>query len=172
MHIRTHVSPGARYNAWMTLRFLGTAILALLFSAALPLFVYAQAQSQDDLHAAIMAELLRDPRTANIPPAQLQVLVDALAQKAQVQNVSASDIRWHPQSTTGLVSQDQSMGFYPSGCADGFSSLCSISDAYGFSDESPTIPLALLVSSGLLILLIVRMIRHHQAMPASQTTQI
>lgn len=149
----------------MTFRILGTAILALLFSAALPLFVHAQAQTQDDLHAAIMTELLRDPRTANIPPDQLQALVDALAVQAQAQDVSAQDIRWHPQDVTGLASQDQAAP-YPDDCASGFSSLCSISDAYGFSDESPTIPLVLLATSGLLILLIVRMIRHHTALPA------
>lgn len=140
------------------------AALMIIVCAAFPLFAHAQVQPQEDLHAAIMSELLRDPRTANIPPAQLFALVNALAQKAQEQNIAASDIRWHAQTFSGM-NADQAVPIDFGDCAGGFSSLCTFTSAFGFVGNDPTIPLYLLVTSGLLILLIVRMIRHHRTVP-------
>jgi outer membrane murein-binding lipoprotein Lpp len=78
-----------RYTVGMTLR--ATVLSYILLAvcvAALPLFAHAQ---QDDLRATIMAQVLQDPRSAEIPPAQLEVLVDALSQKAQAENLEPAE---------------------------------------------------------------------------------
>lgn len=131
--------------------------------SALPLVTHAQT-AQDELHAAIMNSLLADPRTANIPPEQLRVLVDALALQAQAQSVTAADILWHPDTFQQASGADQSSAEYFTGCAGGLSALCPFSAAFGFAGSSfdPTIPLGLFASSGLLFIILRRMIKLHE----------
>lgn len=131
------------------------------------------------MKSAVMTQILRDPRAAEIPPEQLQALVNALAQKAESQKVPAADVMFQPATYTGepVPAQD---ALLPGDCDYGFMSTCSISEALGFVGEDVLlIPLALLAGSGLLILLIVRMKKHHHesghfddpkpaAMPAGQ----
>jgi hypothetical protein len=137
--------------------------IALLF--AFPLVAAAQsAQPSDEMKSAVMTQILRDPRAAQIPPEQLQALVNALAQKAEAQKVPAIDVMWQPATYTGepVAPQDALM---PGDCDYGFMSTCSISEALGFAgDDALVIPLVLLAGSGLLILLIVRMKKHHHEM--------
>lgn len=160
--------PGIGYNNLMTLRMPLIALVASLFLLLSPLVSSAQTQPADELHATIMAQLLRDPRTANIPPEQLKLLVDALASQAQSQEVTVTDLRWQPPASTigGELSQDEtSIG---ADCAGGFSALCVMSEGFGFVGPDITIPLFFLVISGLLILILARMKRYfHMIHPSA-----
>ena len=132
-----------------------TITLALIF----PLAVYAQA-AQDQLHAAIWASLLADPRTANIPPEQMQALVDALAEKAVAQNMTAEDISngstMGSTAATPVAAQEME-------CQRGIMGyLCAFNRSFGFSGDNYIVPLMLLVTSGLLIVVIWEMIIHHR----------
>ena len=136
-----------------------TIVIALIF----PLAVNAQQNAQiaqDELHAAIWASLLADPRTANIPPEQMQALVDALAVKAVAQNMTAEDITKGstmgsttatPVAAQHVVCQKGIMGY-----------LCAFNQAFGFAGDTYIVPLMLLVTSGLLIVVIWEMIIHHR----------
>lgn len=147
-----------RYTVGMTLR--ATVLSYILLAvcvAALPLFAHAQ---QDDLRATIMAQVLQDPRSAEIPPAQLEVLVDALSQKAQAENLEPADIVWQP----GVFSEATVTEEAAPACDSLIPLACVFTEAFGFQGEAIVIPLYLLVVSGLLILLIRRMKKHHHAM--------
>lgn len=58
------------------------------FFLILPLF--ASAQEEDALRAAIRADIMADPRSAEMSPTELDALVDALAARAEEQG-SAQD---------------------------------------------------------------------------------
>lgn len=161
------------YNVGMTLRLRAASALAVAL-LVLPLAVFAEVQPQDEMHATIMAQLLQDPRTANIPPEQLQQLIDALARQADVQKVTIGDLQWQPHPSTISGAADVGMKADTS-CASGFSALCVLSEGFGFAGSDPTIPLYFLVTSGLLILILARLRRHHELghfepVPATITT--
>ncbi len=125
-----------------------------------PLFVHAQTSSEDDLHVAIWSSLLSDPRTAHIPPSQMQALVDSLANEAQKQNLSPADILYRPErqqfaaaSTVPLPENTCDSSMLPA--------LCAFGTAFGFAGSDPSTPVALLATSTLLILIIKRMIKMH-----------
>ncbi len=115
---------------------------------SLPLLVGAQSAG---LSEAIRAEIMKDPRSASIPSAQVDAMVASLAQAASQQGVTASDITWQPaEATTGSSSGE--CGF-----------LCSINAIFGFGGNDYTIPVGLGVTSALLILFISAMLhRHHK----------
>ncbi|MDB5187841.1 MAG: hypothetical protein JWO50_361 [Candidatus Kaiserbacteria bacterium] len=48
------------------------------------------------LREAIRSEIMQDPRSASLTPAQLDALVDTLTTKASSQGVTAQQISWHP----------------------------------------------------------------------------
>ncbi len=147
----------------MTLRLPLIALLASFLLLLMPLLTSAQSGTPEEMRATIMAQLLEDPRTADVPPDQLAQLVDALAAQAQEQEVSTADLTWQPRPTTlGAPAADSTS--YDSVCSGGFSALCMMSEALGFIGDNPTVPLYFLVTSGVLVLLIVRMKRHHHAM--------
>lgn len=141
------------------------AIVALAF---VPLVTSAQSQPADEMHATIMAQLMRDPRTANIPPEQLKLLVDALANQAQSQEVTVTDLRWQPAVSTIGAEQTQVSADVGARCVGGFSALCVMSEGFGFVGPDITIPLFFLVVSGLLILILARMKRYfHMIHPSA-----
>jgi len=147
-------------------RFRSSRILLLAFCLAaflstIPLVTRAQTTTQpDELHAAIMSQLVADPRTANIPPAELKVLVEALVQQAQAQQVSASDILWHPSTFQEAAPAQQSSAEY-FGCSSELSAICPFSTAFGFAGDPNdlAIPAGLFLASGLLLLVISRILR-------------
>lgn len=146
----------------MTLRMPLIAFFASLLLLLAPLVSSAQTTAPAEVRATIMAQLLEDPRTADVPPDQLQQLVDALAAQAEVQGVDTADLTWQPRPTFAEPAAEPAV---PGGACDGgFSALCVLTEAFGFVGDNPTVPLYLLVTSGLLVLLIVRMKRHHHAM--------
>lgn len=135
------------------------AISALLWLA--PFFALAQQTGpDDDLHVAIWSSLLSDPRTANIPPDEMQRLVDSLAQEAQKQNLTPADILYRPErqqfaAASALPATDDS-------CDAAITQVfCSFNSAFGFSGNDVTTPVSLLATSTLLILLIRRMTKMH-----------
>ena len=132
--------------------------MAAMVATAFPLLVSAQ---QDDLRMAIQTSVLADPRTASIPPSQLNELVDALAEQAQAHHLSAADILWRPKTAEASTSGPAEGAAVPD-CAEGwYSYLCQVNTAFGFAGNDLTIPILLLITSGLLVLVIQRMIAHH-----------
>ncbi len=120
------------------------AVVALV---VLPFTVGAQSVG---LTEAIRAEILKDPRSASIPTAQVDAMVASLAQAAAQQGVTESDITWRPAvADTGTSGE---CGFF-----------CSINEIFGFGGNDYTIPLGLGITSALLILFISMMLhRHHK----------
>ena len=147
-----------------TIRQRGSIVSVALIILATIFFgqsAFAQAQ-QDELHAAIWASLLSDPRTATIPPAEMQQLVDALADKAKAQNMSAADILTQQNTIEGTNLQTGSLAQQPA-CTQGIMGyLCHFNQVFGFSGTNYAIPLMLLITSGLLIVIIWEMILHHR----------
>lgn len=162
-----------RYNRCMRR---AVQTLSLLILVALPLAVYAQsAPASDEMKTAVLTQLLHDPRTAQMPPAQLQQLVDALAQQAAAQNITPDDLRFQPSGfgEVPVTSAPRATVL----CDGNFFGGCTVSNALGFIGDNPTLPLYFLVTSGLLVLLIVRMKRHHHALghfdtPAAPATAV
>ncbi|MEN9413102.1 MAG: hypothetical protein RLZZ342_189 [Candidatus Parcubacteria bacterium] len=140
----------------MTLRFPLALVTLSLLVIGLPFFTHAQ---QEDLRATIMAQVLQDPRSAEIPPAQLEQIIDALSQKAQSENLESADIVWQPGAFHEAAASVESVP----ACDSLIPLACVFTEAFGFQGEAVVIPLYLLVASGLLILLIRRMHHHHAA---------
>lgn len=148
-----------RYTVCMSLRFVLTAALTLVFAVG-PSSVVAQSAEREQLRATIMAQIIQDPRSASIPPEQLQLLVDALSQEATEQEIAVEDILWQPAIVFGAAASEAPISSAPA-CESPVSFACVVAEAFGFVGDNPTVPLYLLVASGLLILLITRMRRHH-----------
>ena len=124
-----------------------TILLAAVMTV--PLFVSAQSAG---LSQAIRAEILKDPRSADIPQAQMDAMVASLAQAAAQQGVSESDITWHPVTAKNDSNTPLECGF-----------LCSVNAIFGFGGNDYTIPFGLGITSALLILFISMMLhRHHK----------
>ena len=70
------------------------AVFILVLLALLIVPVVLHAQASDDLRATIRAQLLSDPRTAGLSEEKLDSMVNLLAEEAQKQGVTASDITW------------------------------------------------------------------------------
>ena len=139
-------------------------ILGALLGLALPMLAGAQA-AQDDLHAAIWASLLRDPRTASIPPEEMQALVDQLAVEAQAQHMSAADILAHHEESAAFAATSASEPECDTGIK-GY--LCAVNKSFGFGGDDMLIPALLFGSSGLLALIIRRMRINAKAHLAAQ----
>jgi|GEM_PF-1383213 len=139
-------------------------VVVVLFalSAILPVVVAAQA-SDDDLRNTIQNSVLSDPRAANIPPAQLQGLIDSLVAQAQAQHMTSADILQRPQqAATGSTfngSQSQQGATCPAGW-QGY--LCNFNQIFGFEGNNYEIPIFLLVTTAFLIAVVWEMILHHR----------
>jgi hypothetical protein len=128
----------------MTFKYIPLAVITIL---AVPFFAGAQSTGLSD---AIRAEILKDPRAADIPQAQIDAMVSSLAQTAAAQGITESDITWRP--ATSDTSRD--------GSACGF--FCQVNRIFGFEGDDYTIPFGLGITSALLILFMSMMWhRHH-----------
>lgn len=127
-----------------------TKFLAISTAAILSLPFLVSAQSSG-LSEAIRAEILKDPRSSNIPSAQVDAMVASLAQAAAQQGVTESDITWRPvESIEG-------------GTASPCGFLCSVNAIFGFGGDDYTIPIGLGITSALLVLFLSAMLhRHHK----------
>ena len=144
------------------------ALGLLLFTA--PHRAHAQQDSTDtQLQANIRSALIADPRSAGLPPEQLNAMVQALSNQAESQGLSASDIAWKPGAQApGL---DRSATVATPNClygADGV--LCKLTQTYGLDTGDNTIPLLLGLLSGILIIIIGTLleIRHKAHLHAMQ----
>jgi hypothetical protein len=110
--------------------------------SALP--AYAQTTAEDQLRATIKTEIMADPRSQTMTPAQINSLVDALTIQAQEQGLTSSQLTYRPgtQNPTG------SSTLTP--CSD---ISCSIGRAFGLDGSLPLIPIALFVVAALFILI-------------------
>ncbi|MBV9191270.1 MAG: hypothetical protein JOZ85_12350 [Betaproteobacteria bacterium] len=139
----------------MTTRSTLIKILAPL--AFLAILAPQLALAQSDLKATIRAELLKDPRSAQMSPAQLDAMVELLANGAQKQGITAYDITWRPNGEKAAsLEANPECGSMP-----GF--LCTLNKAFGFDGSNVYIPLGLLITSGLLAFLLIELLHHHRA---------
>ncbi len=135
----------------------GLLATILLVSIAVPLTVRAQ-ESTSDLRATIRAELLSDPRTAGLSKADLDTIVNILAQEAEKQGMTSQDIQWRPQGTERFTGGDGTSSAPE--CAGGF--LCTMTEAFGFVGADTTIPFTLGAASMALVWLLAEMLHRHR----------
>lgn len=130
-------------------QFVKIAAVSAAVMIAVPMIALAE---QSALSQAIRAEIMKDPRSANISKVQMDSMVASLAQTAQAQGVSEADITWRPATADGSVQEQGTCDF-----------LCQINNIFGFGGDDYTIPLGLGITSALLILFISLMLhRHHK----------
>lgn len=120
----------------MVRKFVATLSVSLVL---LPLsFVYAHANPE--LEAAIESQITKDPRTANLTTDQLHKLVDALAEQAEMQGMSAQDIlnqqnNVAPQPDSSPATDNQTCPFVEQ--------LCAMNATLGLSPDSVIVPISL-----------------------------
>ncbi|MCE9541235.1 hypothetical protein K8R03_01595 [Candidatus Kaiserbacteria bacterium] len=141
----------------MRMMLVSLTVLAVI----LPFAVHAQSASQDDLRATIRAELLKDPRASQLPPNELDAMVNVLAQGATSQGITSGDITWRPAASG--VSQQSYEGSSQAFCMGLPAFFCAVSSGFGFDDSNTIIPIALLMTSGLLLFLLYELKHHHKA---------
>ena len=124
--------------------------IATICTAAVLTVPFMLSAQSTGLQRAIRAEIMKDPRSADIPQAQIDAMVSVLAQTASAQGVNEADITWKPVSVRGTP-EDAQCGF-----------LCTVNRIFGFGGDDFTIPIGLGITSALLILFISMMLhRHH-----------
>ncbi len=134
----------------------------LAIAAFMPIAVSAQ-EANADLRSTIQNSVLADPRVANVPPAQLQELVDALFAQAQAQHMTSADILWRPQQAAAGSTFGNNQGAETTTCTSGWQGyLCNFNHIFGFEGNNYTIPVFLLVTTAFLIAVIWELIIHHR----------
>jgi hypothetical protein len=101
------------------------------------------------LEGTIRAEIMKDPRSAEMTEEQIDLMVRVLAQDAADQGV-----------TSDQISPTERQAEQPASSAS-CGLLCSINHVFGFSGDDYTIPLALGFLSAVLILFMSLMLHHH-----------
>lgn len=144
-------SLGNRALATMLLTF------AILISLALLVPAMGHAQTSANLEATIRAELMSDPRTASLTSAQVEAMVSLLAQEAQRQGITASDITSRPSSFAEEMTDV---------CEGTPKVSCVFDVAFGLIGPDSTIPYILGATSMGLIWLLAEMI-HRRRYPAA-----
>ena len=127
--------------------------LTVLFSTP---FAFAQ---ESDLRATIRAQLLSDPRTANLSEADLSAMVELLAGEAQQQNITSSDITWQPQKTEEPAAPE-SVAYDACGSIPAF--LCAFNVALGFAGNDPTVPFLIGGAALALVWLLAEILHRHK----------
>ena len=138
------------------------AVLSFSLAALSPVVVLAQA-SPDDLRNTIQNSVLSDPRVANIPPDQLQGLIDALVAQAQAQHMTSADIIYRPQQAAAGATFPGAQAQESAACMTGWQGyLCQFNRVFGFEGGNYEIPIFLLVTTAFLIAVIWELIVHHR----------
>ena len=149
------VSPISRDNACM--KVLPAALATLLLTLPLAASAQTTATSSQDLalRASIQSALLSDPRTDQLPPEQLDILVTALAADAVAHHIKPADISYTPRMATdfGVATLAKS----DSDTCPLFS--CIFAQPYGLDGNDPLSAGLLFATSGALALIIRRMMR-------------
>jgi len=132
---------------------------AIFVCALILLFVFASlaaAQENADLQSTIRAAILSDPRSSQMSEEEIDAMVVALAEEAEVQGVTSEDIMWRPQDPASFEEAGDS-----SGEACGYAAfLCALNDAFGFSGSPLIIPLLLGITSALLLFVLGSILLH------------
>jgi hypothetical protein len=145
-------------------------VVVFAFAAFAPVLVRAQAGS-DDLRNTIQSSVLSDPRVANIPPDQLQSLIDALVAQAQAQHMTSADILFRPQQAAVGSTFAGGQAQQNAACMTGWQGyLCQFNQVFGFEGGNYEIPIFLLVTTAFLIAVIWELIIHHRKKMAAKTT--
>ena len=119
----------------------------------MPVTTYA-----DDLVATIRQEIMKDPRTAQMSPAQIDQMVHVLTVTAQKEGITAHDMTWRPPVVAApKLSFAEQLTHSPCSVIP---FACAINMAFGFDDSYPQIPLTLALSAMALIA-ITGLIHHH-----------
>ena len=160
------LAPGS-FGYWCTISVMNligrrVARIQLVFMVALVLAGIAIAPAvlsakDDDLTATVRAAILSDPRSETMSQTEVDAMVNALVEEARVKGVTAEDIVWWPADTdsAGDVAEEQATCVLPA-------FLCALNEAFGFSSDDLTIPLALFASSMVLLLVLSLMIKLHK----------
>jgi len=142
------------------MRFQVIGIAVAISFLILPLLTHAQTSgsttSSATLSAIIRAAILKDPRAAALPAAQLDAMVSALTSQAQAQGVTAQAIAYRPNAPV----PNYTTPFKPGTCADISSPLCVLGQSLGFDNPNKEVPIGLWITSGLLIAVIWHMRRN------------
>ncbi len=120
------------------------ALLALLI-----LTVPFAVSAQEDTRAQIRADLMQDPRTAELSSAELEQLVDALA--GQVESTPDGNMYLDAQSAPTFVYDD--------------APVATVSPYYAFLSTPIVIAILALIAG--LLSLVIFMLRHKKGTPAS-----
>jgi len=135
------------------------ALLTLVCVAIAPAVLSAK---DDDLTATVRGAILSDPRSETMSQTEVDAMVNALVEEARVKGVTAEDIVWWPEEE-GLpgsaIEETDTCGRLPV-------FLCALNEAFGFSSDDLTMPLALFASSMVLLLVLSLMIKTHRSHPA------
>lgn len=150
-----------RYSLSITSTLLALLCASILLVATLSVRV-ASAQSATtasadttttnaDLHAAIVALLLADPRAAGLPQKEFDGMVNALVAAAQKKGLTVQEISWRPQPVSNL---SQNAAVEEVEACSKTSILCMIDEAFGFTGPDMTIPVWIGICSAILVLII------------------
>lgn len=140
------------FSLVQTLLFVAVSLLVLVGP------VVTHAQESADLQSAVRTALLSDPRSASMQPAQFEALVSVLTQQAQKQGMTVQDVTWRPSSLSTFTTAQPLV--FPV-CNPG-SILCRVNSALGFAGADITIPIALAITSALLLLIVGAMLAAHR----------
>ncbi len=139
----------------ITHRHVGSILVAVLLALSFAFMALAPSISlaqEDELHASIRAALMADPRTANMSEAELNAMVEIIAQQAQEQGITSQDINGEGEPTMGApLSTAMPMCEMPA-------FMCELNEAFGFDGSDLKIPIGLGVSSAWLLFIIGMMI--------------
>jgi hypothetical protein len=129
--------------------------ISMLVPAAL------SAQTDASLSDTIREAIMKDPRSAGISEAELDLLVNALTTQAENQGVTVADIVERPVTTFG----SDAVGVNGANICPGTPFFCTMTEALGFGVGDNTIPIILWTSGIALLLILGIMIEiHHRKM--------
>ncbi len=140
----------------LSLRKAAAAFAILALTIALPGIAIAQSASDSELHAAIRAEIQKDPRMASMSEAEIERLVQALAAGAEEEGMTNADIAPQPESYAPTAAAPAE----PPACEGMPEFLCSINRSLGFDGSNLFIPVALVAAAGVLAFLLYEL-KHH-----------
>jgi hypothetical protein len=116
-----------------------------------------------ELSGTIRSALLSDPRTHNLTQAQLDQLVASLTKQAQSKGITVEQMLWRPKPNQVFVPpQATDTVVDPYACGAFPRVLCAWSAAFGFTDPTAAIPVALGVITLIVILALIILIEHHR----------
>ena len=88
-------------------RHIKSLVVLIFLSTVLPMFAYAQANTQSgDLSATVRAAILKDPRAQSMSSAQIDAMVSALTTQAQAKGLTAQTVAYTPDAL--VATQDTS----------------------------------------------------------------